>query len=196
MKSNLDNMRDQLNFLAEKLLSTSNKENLTQEQLINIQKQVSSLRNLKYEYNIDEQEKKEIKAIKDKPSQKDIQDLNVTYKRGNFASAEKKALELIKTYSDNPEVYEVLSLSCLKQKKYINAITFIKKAIEIDPNIDHYHVNLGLILRTMGRIEEAKAVYRKAININPNNYIVYNNLAFYSIKKKDLLKPEKIISSH
>ena len=73
MKSNLDNMRDQLNFLAEKLLSTSNKENLTQEQLINIQKQVSSLRNLKYEYNIDEQEKKEIKAIKDKPSQKDIQ---------------------------------------------------------------------------------------------------------------------------
>ena len=184
MKSNLDNMRDQLNFLAEKLLSTSNKENLTQEQLINIQKQVSSLRNLKYEYNIDEQEKKEIKAIKDKPSQKDIQDLNVTYKRGNFASAEKKALELIKTYSDNPEVYEVLSLSCLKQKKYINAITFIKKAIEIDPNIDHYHVNLGLILRTMGRIEEAKAVYRKAININPNNYIVYNNLAFYSIKKK------------
>ena len=40
----------------------------------------------------------------------------------------------------------------------------------------------------MGRIEEAKAVYRKAININPNNYIVYNNLAFLFYKEKRFIE--------
>ena len=97
--------------------------------------------------------------IKEKPSQIEVSNLINIFNKGEFKSAEAKALELIKNYSDNSIVYEVLALSLLNQEQLIDALTFIKKAIEIDPKKDGHHINY-FILRELGRIEDAKSLYR------------------------------------
>ena len=50
------------------------------------------------------------------------------------------------------------------------------KVIEIDPNHEDAHNNLGIIFSNSGDLEKAKSCYEKALTINPKNFNAYNNI--------------------
>ena len=173
MQDKLNNIKDQLNFLSQQFLNKETNKNLTPEQINYIKKQISLLESINLHQDYKNINEKRINVIKEQPSQIEVSNLINIFNKGEFKSAEAKALELIKNYSDNSIVYEVLALSLLNQEQLIDALTFIKKAIEIDPKKDGHHINLGFILCELGRIEDAKKAYIEAIKINSKNHITY-----------------------
>ena len=120
--------------------------------------------------------KQQINVIKKQVPQKHLINFSDLYEKNNFELAEEKGYELIEKYADNPTVYEILAMSCLKLNKLLDAVTFMKKAIELNPKQTNYYVNLGFIYRGLERFEDAKVVYNKAIDMDPNNYLPYYNL--------------------
>ena len=111
MQDKLNNIKDQLNFLSKQFLDKETKKNLTPEQINYIKKQISLLESINLHKDFKNENEKKINIIKEKPSQKNIINLINIFNKGDFKSAEAKALELIKNYSDNSIVYEVLALS-------------------------------------------------------------------------------------
>ncbi len=51
-----------------------------------------------------------------------------------------------------------------------------EKIIEIDPNHENAHNNLGIIFSLSGNLEKAKSCYEKTLAINPKNFNAYNNV--------------------
>ena len=184
MHDKLNNIRDQLNFLAQQFLDKENKKNLTSEQVDNLKKKIALLESINLNKDFKNENEEKINIIKEKPSEKNIINLINTVKKGDFKSAEINALQLIKNYSANSIVYEVLALSYVHQKHFIDALTSIKKAIEINPKNDSHHNNLGYILRKLGRNEDAKIAYKDALKINSNNHMTYHNLGYLYHKEK------------
>ncbi len=59
-------------------------------------------------------------------------------------------------------------LHCTRNKNYEEAFRCYKEAIQLEPDLDAAHNNLGLLLRDLKRNDEAEAAYRKAIELNPS----------------------------
>ena len=51
-----------------------------------------------------------------------------------------------------------------------------RRAIALDPEYAFAHNNLGVFLRSQGRINEAEVMYRKAITLDPKYFNAHNNL--------------------
>ena len=60
--------------------------------------------------------------------------------------------------------------------KFEKAENFLRKAIEIKPDISSTYSNLAAILRNLGKLEEAENLLRKAIEIKPDYAMAYSNL--------------------
>lgn len=56
------------------------------------------------------------------------------------------------------------------------AIRFYHKAIEINPQIHHFHNNLGMALQAQGHLREAIDEYTTALNLEPTNANAHSNL--------------------
>lgn len=78
-------------------------------------------------------------------------------------------------------------LSLMKAGKYEEAAKQFMKVLDINPNDDVAHDNLGSALRGMGKINEAIDEFNKAKSINPENETTHNNLgsAYYDQKRFD-----------
>ena len=59
-----------------------------------------------------------------------------------------------------------------------------KKLIEASPKVDFLYNLLGLILAGQGKIQTAIECYNKAIKINPNFAMPYNNLGLLYVNHK------------
>jgi len=57
------------------------------------------------------------------------------------------------------------------------AMTWLRKAVVIDPDLSGAWVNLGVGLRRAGDVAGAEAAYRKALEVNPEAAAAYTNLA-------------------
>ena len=74
-------------------------------------------------------------------------------------------------------------------------------AVKLAPQNPQIHLNIGIILKALGRLNEAEKAYRQVITLKPNSAEAYNNLgntleelshfenAEVSFKKAIALKP-------
>lgn len=69
-----------------------------------------------------------------------------------------------------------LSLIDVSEKKYERALTEITQALERD-NLDIYWIQKGVVLESMGRLEDALAAYQQAREMNPYNAVAMMNEA-------------------
>ncbi len=58
-----------------------------------------------------------------------------------------------------------------------DALTWLRRAVVIDPDLSGAWVNLGVGLRRAGDLAGAEAAYRKALEVNPEAAAAYTNLA-------------------
>lgn len=57
-----------------------------------------------------------------------------------------------------------------------DAITYLHKAVKLQPALAEAHSNLGIALKAAGRLEEAVKSYRHAIRLKPDNASFHSNL--------------------
>jgi len=60
--------------------------------------------------------------------------------------------------------------------KYDKAIEEFKKAIALNPGKSETYYNLGLVYEAKNNLEEARKMYEKAIEIDPNNKLAKEHL--------------------
>jgi len=69
--------------------------------------------------------------------------------------------------NENQELYNLKGFCHFKRKEYDEAILCFRRCIEIDPRSAIDYANIGSNLRDKGELEEAVAMYRKALSMDP-----------------------------
>lgn len=57
------------------------------------------------------------------------------------------------------------------------ALVWLETAVRIDPALPEASTNLGVVYRRLGRMEEAEAAYRRALEVDPEYVSAYRNLS-------------------
>lgn len=91
-------------------------------------------------------------------------------------SAAAKALELDEALAEAHAAQGLVNLRF--RWDWAGAEREFKRAIELNSNSEEGHVNYGYFLTLMGRFEEGIATYRRAIELDPLNYIPNQRLAW------------------
>jgi protein O-mannosyl-transferase len=75
----------------------------------------------------------------------------------------------------NYVAYDCLASVQFRQGRVDEAITHLRKALELSPNYALSHHNLGCALLAQGHMDEAAAHFRKALDLQPGNAQSHNN---------------------
>ena len=118
------------------------------------------------------------KKIEDK---KDILLMLSTVKRldSNFNESEKVLLDTIESYPKFGQAYLNLSDLYFENKLLIKAKKIALQGINIFPNISEMFVNLGVICRNLGEINESKEYFLKALSMNKKLFKCYYDLSTF-----------------
>lgn len=101
------------------------------------------------------------------------------YKKGDDASLKRAQDEYehsLKDAPDNAEALNGLGLLMSKQKKYDDALRYFKQAVAVKPTFDDAYNNIGVVYEAKKDLVNAKASYRKALQINPKNALAQKNI--------------------
>ena len=93
---------------------------------------------------------------------------------GHLAELESRTHLLLEQYPDSGFAWNLLGVSLQRQSR--DGLPAFQKAVKFLPNDAEVHNNLGNALSDSGRLDEAEAIYRLALQINPRNSNAYNNL--------------------
>jgi len=69
-----------------------------------------------------------------------------------------------------------LGMSCIKLRRYQEAIAAFKKAVQLNPNSAESYNNLGISFYYLGQYEEARKHYQMSIKVDSNYFRAYSNL--------------------
>jgi tetratricopeptide (TPR) repeat protein len=92
------------------------------------------------------------------------------------ALAEDALRTAMKLAPGDPRPAYQLAQLLLTQKKP-TAEAALRAVLERDDTFDAAHTSLGILLATQGRMDEANAEYRRALDLKPADYVAANNLA-------------------
>lgn len=94
-------------------------------------------------------------------------------RRGDFDAEIKRALSI------NPragEVFVTLSQFAVNNRRYADAVTFGRRALELSPNLWGARTQLGVQLLRVGKVQEGRAELERAFKGDPYNYWAKNSL--------------------
>jgi tetratricopeptide (TPR) repeat protein len=105
--------------------------------------------------------------------------------KGDFETNIKTLVDVLlkRSKSQGIEVFILFSLMGLsdvlaEKKEFVDDnVKIIRKIIELNPELAVAHYNLGILLKEMGRKEDAEAEYREALRIDPDYAEAHYNLA-------------------
>jgi len=110
------------------------------------------------------------------------QDVNLLLKQGFALHQQGKLSQAEFTYSQalklQPNNFDALQLSGViagQNNNHILAIELLRRAVEINPQSFAAHLNIGLSLMALNRVEEAIACYDHAIKLMPESAEAYIN---------------------
>ena len=96
---------------------------------------------------------------------------------GDYSQSIKKFKEYVCFRSNDQPVWLILGNLYEKQQDMLNAEACYRKSFEIDPGSIAAGVNLGNVLKMIGRPGDAEEVYNELLSISENNPDVFFNLA-------------------
>lgn len=83
---------------------------------------------------------------------------------------------LLKTVPDQPDALHGLGLAYAQKQDYHQAISLMKRAIDLQPDVAPFHNNLGNAYKAIGKLDEAVTHYRQALRLRSNYAEAHNNL--------------------
>ncbi len=108
------------------------------------------------------------------------------HQKGLLSPAKKIYLRILSTTPNNPSALHFLGVLLHAQGQPGLAISYIKRAIKIQPDYVDAHNNLGNVLKSEDLLVESEQAYRKAIEIKPDYAEAYYNLCNTLIKKNEM----------
>lgn len=79
--------------------------------------------------------------------------------------------QYLKDHGDEADVWVDMGVCYFDLNDFENAVSSMRKGIELEPNHQIAHFNLGIVTYTKGNINEAVQWWNKAIEINPTSDI-------------------------
>src|SRR5262245_24259899 len=101
------------------------------------------------------------------PVTAEIKQVGALIERNELASAQTKALELLKAYPRRPDVHNILGVAYVRQNLKRQAVPHFEFAAKAEPENAHYLNNLGRVYVDLGLIELALPFLQKALAIDP-----------------------------
>ncbi len=111
---------------------------------------------------------------KTEPTAAEVNALIALYNAGRYAEAESHTRALLGRYPDFGFGWKLLGGILQKQGK--EALPAFQKVAELVPDDAEAHFNLGVVLKGLGRLDDAVASYRRAIEIKPDYAEAHGNL--------------------
>ncbi|MFA5238951.1 MAG: tetratricopeptide repeat protein [Phycisphaerae bacterium] len=117
------------------------------------------------------------RIIQENPSRTDIMlMLAVMLHRTRQLDKAEEWFKRILAVEPNALVYNELAVICDAKGCFSEGAEFLKKAIELAPDVLALKVNLAKKLRTIGRVQEGIELLREAVEKEPDNSIFHSNL--------------------
>jgi Flp pilus assembly protein TadD len=88
---------------------------------------------------------------------------------GQFDQAAFLYENLLGAVPDDAVLLYLYGTLCSQVQRFGSAITFLRKSVELAPDLDEAWHNLGVALRNEGHNEEARKAYSRAIALNPDS---------------------------
>ncbi len=94
----------------------------------------------------------------------------------NYAKISKISKSILKTYTNDKEIYKIIIFSEINEKNLEKALKVSDKLITLKDEAETNYIH-GNVLKLQNKFEEAIIFYKKAINFKKDFYEAYNNLA-------------------
>ena len=108
------------------------------------------------------------------PSPAEFNQLVALYNTGRYAELESRTRSLVEQYPGSGFSWKLLGVALLMQGK--EALPAFQKTAKLLPDDAEAHFNLGVVLKNLGRLDDAVASYRRALKIKPDYAEALNNL--------------------
>ncbi len=118
-------------------------------------------------------------STKKRPSKKIVEKIQALVNVGGIENAkaiEPLCFDLLKKFPDCGDVYHWISVSFLYQRKHEDALTWIDKAINLEPWHPYFRNTKGVILKRIGTPEGAAECYREVLKLKPDYAEAHQNL--------------------
>src|SRR5262249_12130985 len=98
------------------------------------------------------------------------------HQKGEFAEAERVYRDLLEQDPGNADAWHLLGMLAHDTGQPETALAYVARAIQLRPHISYYHSNLGNILQSVRRFQDAEMCYREALRLNSGLAEAHNNL--------------------
>ncbi len=108
---------------------------------------------------------------------------------GHLTEAETLYQHLLQQHPQHPESLHFLGVIAARRGNHEQAIDYMKQSLLLQPHSAGFHNNLGNVLRTVGRLEEAMQSYHTALRLTSQGEevaLAYNNLGICVSQQDDL----------
>ena len=89
------------------------------------------------------------------------------HRNGQIGEAEAQYRQLLKAEPRHADALHLLGVLAHQAGRGDLAVDLIRQAIAVAPQVPGYHYNLGLVLTAQGRLDEAIAACRRALELRP-----------------------------
>lgn len=121
----------------------------------------------------------------ERAARKQEQQLDALIGRGNFAEALTLAQRLTERFPGRGPGWKVLGAFTSAESRFDAALPALETAVRLMPQDAEAHVNLGLNLSKLDRLEEAERHFKRAIDIDPELAAAYFRLAMiYGLRNR------------
>jgi tetratricopeptide (TPR) repeat protein len=138
---------------------------------------------------VESAESGETKAISEKERDQRVAESEAVRRQqlSTKTAQEEKIDELVAEIEENPDQYELhyrLANAYHEASYLYSALLQYNKAVEIDPEGSRTWVNRGVVLKDLGRTEEAEESFRRAIEVNTEDALAHINLGDILLTQK------------
>jgi protein O-GlcNAc transferase len=107
-----------------------------------------------------------------------------------FAKAE-RAFRRSLAIERRPETLSFLAYAVMRQGRDAEALVCLREVLEIDPEYEEAHYNIGCHLRLAGDLEAALVCFQRAIDIDPEYAVAHAELGFALMRRKHSLDGQR-----
>jgi hypothetical protein len=87
---------------------------------------------------------------------------------GRSTEAESLALSALDHWPNQPQLLLVLGLICTQQRRFEEAIRWLRQAVTVSPGDAKMWSNYGYALKSAGKIQEAMSAYDRGVELEPS----------------------------
>ena len=98
------------------------------------------------------------------------------FQTGNILQAKNNYLQVLKVFPDNIDALNFMGVLECQIGNFSIAIDYLKKAVELAPQVSHLHNNLGNAFKANQELNLAQQSYQTAYHLDPTNQEAIHNL--------------------